>query len=108
MRENFGRENLANLANHEPFAKIFLTNIHRYTENLYGICTDCCLFAKFFLTNSFYLNGSSKVYDMLHTMWEKQLYSRYLKLGHSLPETKTLKYVIRYKYGLYEDDVVPF
>ena len=42
---------LVNLANHEPFAKIFLANIHRYTENKYGICTDCCFFAKFFLAN---------------------------------------------------------
>ena len=25
---------LVNLANHEPFAKLFLTNIHRYTENV--------------------------------------------------------------------------
>ena len=27
-----------NLANHDPFAKIFLANIHRYTESIYGIC----------------------------------------------------------------------
>ena len=40
-------------ANRELFAKIFLTNIHRYTENVFGICTDCSLFTKFFLTNSF-------------------------------------------------------
>ena len=55
--ENFGREKLVNLENGEPFAKVFLTNIHRYTENVYGISTDCCLFAKFFLANSFYLHG---------------------------------------------------
>ena len=30
-------EKLATLANREPFAKIFLTNIHRYTENVFGI-----------------------------------------------------------------------
>ena len=42
---------LRNLANHELFAKTFLTNIHRYTENVFGICTDCSLFAKFFLAN---------------------------------------------------------
>ena len=53
-------EKLTNLGNREPFAKIFLTNIHRYAENVYGICTDCRLFAKFFLTNSFYLYGSPK------------------------------------------------
>ena len=43
------RENLVGekLANREPFAKIFLANIHRHTESIYGICTDCCLFAKF-------------------------------------------------------------
>ena len=34
--------------------------IHRHTENIlnFGICTDCSIFAKFFLTNSFYLYGS--------------------------------------------------
>ena len=52
--ENFGG------ANHEPFAKIFLANIHRYTENVLGICTDFSLFTKFFLTNSFYLYSSPK------------------------------------------------
>ena len=31
-----------------------------YTENVFGICTDCSLFAKFFLANSFYLNGWPK------------------------------------------------
>ena len=50
-------EKLANLANHELFGKDFLTNIHRYTLT---ICTDCSLFAKFFLTNSFYLYGLTK------------------------------------------------
>ena len=48
------------LANRELFAKIFLTNIHRYTENVFGICTDCSLFSKFFSANSFYLYGSPK------------------------------------------------
>ena len=51
-------EKLANLVNHELFAKIFLINIHRYTENVYGICTDRSLSAKFFLANSFYQYGS--------------------------------------------------
>ena len=46
-----------NLENHELFAKIFLANIHRYTKNVFGICTDCNLFAKFFLANSSYLYG---------------------------------------------------
>ena len=36
------------MANGELFAKIFLANIHSYTENVYGICTDCCLYTKFF------------------------------------------------------------
>ena len=44
-----------NLANKELFTKIFLANIHRYTENVFGLCTDCSLFAKFFLTDSFFL-----------------------------------------------------
>ena len=30
-------ETFANLANCELFAKIFLTNIHRYTEDVFGI-----------------------------------------------------------------------
>ena len=45
------------LVNCEPFAKIFLAYIHRYTENIYGVCTDCSLFTKFFLANSFYLHA---------------------------------------------------
>ena len=48
------------LMNGELFAKTFLTNIHRYTENVFGICTDCSLFAKFFLANNFYLYGLPK------------------------------------------------
>ena len=39
-RKNFGGGKLANLADCELFAKIFLTNIHRYTKNVFGIiCT---------------------------------------------------------------------
>ena len=37
-----------NLLNHELFAKIFFANIHRYTENVFGIYTDCSLLAKIF------------------------------------------------------------
>ena len=34
--------------------KIFFANIHRYTENIFGICTDCSLFAaKIFLCIAF-------------------------------------------------------
>ena len=44
---------MLNLANRELFAKIFLANVHRYNENVFGICTDFSLFAKFFLANSF-------------------------------------------------------
>ena len=56
MWENFGREKLANLVNRElAFAKNFLANIHRYTEYVFGICTDFSLYAKFFLANSFYV-----------------------------------------------------
>ena len=58
--EIFGRGKLENLASHELFAKIFLSNIDRYTENVFGICTDRILFAKFFLTNSFCLYGLPK------------------------------------------------
>ena len=42
----------ANLANCELFAKIFLASIHRYTKTVFGIWTDCSLFAKFFLTKA--------------------------------------------------------
>ena len=48
------------LTNRKLFAKILLANIHRYTENVYGICSDCSLFTKFFLVNNFYLYGSPK------------------------------------------------
>ena len=48
-------EKLANLVYSELFAKLFLASIHSYTKSLSGICTDCSLFAKIFLTNSFYL-----------------------------------------------------
>ena len=54
---NFGGEKLAN---HELFAKNFLTNIHRYTKNVFGIYIDYSLFTKFFLANRFYLYGSPK------------------------------------------------
>ena len=40
-------EDLTNLVNHELSAKIFLTNIHRCSENVFGIYTDCSLFANF-------------------------------------------------------------
>ena len=63
-QEYSGKEKLANSANCELLAKIFFTNIHRYTENVFDIilCTDCSLFTKFFLANSFffYLYGSPK------------------------------------------------
>ena len=54
-------EKLVNLANCELFTKIFLANVHRYTENVFGIYTNCSLSAKFFLTNSFYLYSLPKV-----------------------------------------------
>ena len=59
-RKILAREKLANLVNHELFTKIFPPNIHIYTENVFEICTDCSLFTKFFLANSFYLYGSPK------------------------------------------------
>ena len=40
-----GGGDLANLKNPELFAKIFLAIIHRYTENVFGMCTHCNLFA---------------------------------------------------------------
>ena len=44
-RENFGGEKLAN---RELFTKIFFANLHRYTKNLFTLCTDYSLFTKFF------------------------------------------------------------
>ena len=55
-RENFGREKLAN---HELFAKVFLT-VLTDTPKCTWICTDCSLFPKLFLTNSFHLYGLPK------------------------------------------------
>ena len=40
MWGTFGWEKIGEFANHELFAKIFLTNIHGYTKNVFGICTD--------------------------------------------------------------------
>ena len=62
---------LANLANYGLFAKIFLANIHTYTENVFGICIDCSLFAEFFLANSFtcMVRQNFPVYSILATFW---------------------------------------
>ena len=48
---------MANLVNRELFAKIFLANIQK---NIFGICSDFSLFAKFFLADSFHLYTSPK------------------------------------------------
>ena len=53
-------EKLVNFKNPALFAKIFLAIIHRYTENVFGICPHCNLFANFSLTNTSYLYGSPK------------------------------------------------
>ena len=56
-QENFGREKLVNLANCELFTKILLPM--QYSQILKKVCLayalTVTLFAKFFLTNSFYL-----------------------------------------------------
>ena len=50
-----------NLTNRKLFAKISLANIHRYIINVFGISTDCSLFAKFFSPKAFsYLYGLPK------------------------------------------------
>ena len=36
---------MANLENPALFAKVFLAIFHRYTKNVFGICTHCNLFA---------------------------------------------------------------
>ena len=33
----------------------------QYSQLAYGICTDCCIFTKFFFANSFYLHGSPNI-----------------------------------------------
>ena len=43
-REILVGKKLANLENPELFAKVFLAIIHRYTENVFSICTYCNLF----------------------------------------------------------------
>ena len=53
-RKNLAEEKLVNLVHCEPFAK---TLYSQYTENVFGICADISLFAKFFLTNIFYLHS---------------------------------------------------
>ena len=55
MGKYLAGEKLVNLTNREVFAKIFLANIHRYTENVFGKCTDVSLFA-----NNFHLYDSPK------------------------------------------------
>ena len=61
-------EKLAKLAKSELFAKIFLTNIHSYTKNVFGICTDCSL--RIFEANDFYLydfpHKNFPVYGTIH------------------------------------------
>ena len=60
------------LTNCELFTKIF-PNIHRYTENIFDIYTDCSLFVKFFLTNSFYPFGSKfpRIRYPIHTNFQE-------------------------------------
>ena len=53
--EIFGRGRSRQIVSHSPK---FSSPI--FTGNVYGICTDCCLFANFFLANSFYHHGSPK------------------------------------------------
>ena len=51
---------MANLANHERFAKIFLANI----KKVYGICTDCCLFTS--KNTVLWLLLTSKIWYSVH------------------------------------------
>ena len=53
--EIFGRGKIGEFGKLSAFTEIFLANIHRYTENVFIICTNCSLFTKFVLANSFYL-----------------------------------------------------
>ena len=57
LQEIFGREKIGELW---VICQNFPTNIYRYTENVFVICTACSLFAKFFLANTFYLYGLPK------------------------------------------------
>ena len=57
-KKHLAEEKLVNLTMSYVFANS--NYFHRYTENVFGIWTDCNLFTKFFLANSFYLYGSPK------------------------------------------------
>ena len=44
-RKNFGKGKIGELGKLWAIRQIFLANIHRYTKNVFSICTDCSLFA---------------------------------------------------------------
>ena len=44
----FWKAKLAYLANHEVFAKIFLANIHRYTESVFDIAIQSLVYSSNF------------------------------------------------------------
>ena len=73
---------LVNLTNHELFTKIFLANIHRYTKNVFGTCTNCSLYYLpiFSLPISF--------------MFHQNLFPPYISHVHYLHKFKKRKIVI--------------
>ena len=78
------------LVNCELLANSFLTNIHRYTKNVFSIHTDFSSFAKFFLANGFFSVWSAKC------VW----YVLFLKLW--------LYYIVLYDYSELETDAFLF
>ena len=80
------------LANCELLANSFLTNIHRYTKNVFSIHTDFSSFTKFFLANGFFLYGLPTA----KCVW----YVLFLKLW--------LYYIVLYDYSELETDAFLF
>ena len=61
-------EKMVNLENCElAICQNFLANIHRYTKNVFGICTDCSLIVNIYLANTFYLYSLPNIF--LYDSW---------------------------------------
>ena len=68
-RKYLAGRKLADLVNHELFAKIFLTSIHRYTKNVLGNNTDCSLFAKIFLLLTWFTKIFPRQIFPVYSIW---------------------------------------
>ena len=75
-------EKVGEFGEYHLFAKNFpCNNIHRYTKNVFGICTDCNLFTKCFLTNTSYLYGSPK-FSPVQYLYLNTFKSTYISLKY--------------------------